>query len=127
MRNYLVAMLIRTACLPLAVWAFTSGRYAVAWVAALGAAFIPSFAVMLANAVDRRQQPVDASITSPVLGLGPGRQAADPGPEPGRAAKEFPEAGTDAAVPGTVVSSRDTACPAAGADLEDEPEGSGST
>lgn len=123
MRNYLVAMGIRTACLPLAVWAFSTERYALAWVAAVGAAFIPSFAVMLANAVDRRQLPSDATVASPVQGLGPGRPAADdPGPEPASPDEGSSGAGTDAPLQGTVVSSRDTAYPTAPPDVEDGPD-----
>lgn len=126
MRNYLVAMGIRTACLPLAVWAYFAEQYALAWVAALGATFIPSFAVMLANAVDRRQRPSEATIASPVRGLGPGRQPDGTGTGTGT---EAGPAGRDAArddgtpIPGTVVSSRDTAYPASGAD-GDRPEDS---
>lgn len=117
MRRYLLAMAIRTACFPLAVWAFASGRYVLAGVAAVGAAIIPTFAVMLANAVDRRSQPAD-DVVAPVQGLGPGRSAA-PGPDP----ESDPEAGhaadgarvaepDDTPIRGTIISSRDTAYPA---------------
>lgn len=70
MRQYLVAMGIRTAAFPLAVWGFMTERYALAWVAALLAIVIPSFAVMLANAVDHRQHAQSARPRSPVRQLG---------------------------------------------------------
>lgn len=71
MWQYLLAMGIRTAAFPVAIWAFTTQRYAVAWVAVALAVVIPSFAVMLANAVDHRQAPADDAPRSPARGLGP--------------------------------------------------------
>lgn len=105
MKNYLWAMGIRTACFPLAVWAFASGRYVLAWTAAIGAAIIPSFAVMLANAVDRRQNPAQQEPASPVQGLGAGRSASPP-PGP----SEAPGADDDP-IQGTIVSRSETAYP----------------
>lgn len=130
MRNYLVAMGIRTACFPIAVWAVTAEQYAVAWVAALGAIFIPSFAVMLANAVDRRQAPVEDTVLSPVRRLGPGSAAAD-GPRSGAtdgpcsATTDGPRSAATDPLLGTVVSSRDTAYPAAGGQPDDGERGAG--
>lgn len=103
MRNYLVAMGIRTACFPLAVWAFTVEEFVLAWIAALGAIFIPSFAVMLANAVDRRQVAPDDSTVSPVQALGPVAT-----PEAAGARSTVPGA-TPYPVQGTVVSRQDAA------------------
>lgn len=116
MRQYLLAMAIRTACFPLAVWAFATGRYVVATIAAVGAAVIPSFAVMLANATDRRNLPSEDVVASPVQGLGPGRAAA-PGPVPegpdGSAqAADVASVPDDGPIQGTVLSSRHTAYPA---------------
>lgn len=71
MKQYLAAMGVRTLSFPVAVLAFASERYVLATVAAVLATIIPSFAVMLANAVDRRQQPGAATPASPVQGLGP--------------------------------------------------------
>ncbi len=117
MRQYLLAMAVRTACFPLAVWAFATERYVVATVAALGAAIIPSFAVMLANATDRRNLPSEDVVASPVQGLGPGRTAAPrpapEGPHDGGHAAAGGPVGDDTPIQGTVLSSRDTAYPAA--------------
>jgi hypothetical protein len=116
MKHYLLAMGIRTACFPLAVWAFATERYVVAWVAALAAILIPSFAVMLANAVDRRQAPVADEVRSPRQGLGPGPAAsAAPQPQAGSGPAETPRPDSaDTPIQGTIVSSRDTAYPGAG-------------
>lgn len=71
-RNYLVAMAVRTLSFPVAVWGFMSGHHVLGALAALLATFIPSIAVMLANAVDHRQ--VEAPRpSSPVQGLAAGR------------------------------------------------------
>ncbi|QFG68720.1 DUF3099 domain-containing protein [Ornithinimicrobium pratense] len=129
MRRYLLAMAIRTACFPLAVWAYASGRYVLAGVAAVGAAVIPTFAVMLANAVDRRSVPTD-EVIAPVQGLGPGRSAA-PGPEPQGEPEGWHAAGGAAVaesdetpIRGKVISSRDTAYPVPGAaSTHDEEDG----
>lgn len=77
MKQYLAAMAVRTLSFPVAVWAFATERYVLATVAAVLATIIPSFAVMLANAVDRRQQPGAATPASPVQGLGPAGGASD--------------------------------------------------
>lgn len=127
MKQYLWAMGIRTLCFPLAVWAFTAGRYWLAGIAATGAALIPSFAVMFANAVDRRQQPDSDEVTSPTLRLGPGAGAAGAdsasAPDAEAATAEHPGREQDAEaaprppddpIQGTVVSSRDTAYPRRG-------------
>lgn len=70
MWQYLIAMGIRTAAFPVAVWAFLSEHFVLAWIAVFLAVVIPSFAVMLANAVDTRQGPTSAP-RSPTRGLGP--------------------------------------------------------
>ncbi len=70
MRTYLIAMSVRIASFPLAVWALMTGHLVVGSLLAAGAVFIPSFAVMLANNVDHRggeQRP-----RSPVRALPPG-------------------------------------------------------
>lgn len=118
MRRYLLAMAIRTACFPLAVWAFASGRYVLAGIAAVGAAVIPTFAVMLANAVDQRSRPGDA-VVAPVQGLTPGRSTTpDPRPEGSQEAGHADDgavAGSDdTPIRGTIISSTDTAYPASG-------------
>lgn len=99
MRSYLIAMGIRTVSFPLAVWAFSAGQIALAWVLCALAIVIPSVAVMIANAVDRRTAPEDGPET-PVQGL-------PAAPEPSPAAEE--EAGRQAAEPltGEVVRSRE--------------------
>lgn len=74
MKQYLLAMGVRTLSFPLAVWAFVEQRYVLAGILAFLAAVIPSFAVMLANAVDRRQAPTTDELRSPTLSLGPARQ-----------------------------------------------------
>lgn len=76
MWQYLIAMGIRTAAFPVAVWAFLSEHFVLAWIAVFLAVVIPSFAVMLANAVDTRQGPTSAP-RSPTRGLGP---APEPSP-----------------------------------------------
>lgn len=96
MKQYLWAMGVRTLAFPAAVWAFLSGYTTLGWVLAAFAALIPSFAVMLANAVDRRRTVGDAP-QSPVRGLGAGASA-EPGAAPPEAAPRTPDV-----VPGTVV------------------------
>ncbi|ANS77673.1 hypothetical protein SGUI_0277 [Serinicoccus hydrothermalis] len=96
MWQYLLAMGVRTASFPLAVWAFTTERYALAWIAVAFAAVIPAFAVMLANAVDQRRGPA-AAPRSPTRGL----EAA-----PGRSSSSEPR--SSETLTGTVVSSRHT-------------------
>lgn len=102
MRRYLFAMGIRTLAFPVAVWAFTTQRYTLAWIAAILAAVIPSFAVMLANAVDRRQVTSPVAPVSPTLRLGPATDPADVADGP---APETPAEGPSV-IQGTVV--RDT-------------------
>lgn len=68
---------VRTVSFPLAVWAFSAELYVLAWTLAALATFIPSFAVMIANAVDERRRTPQAPV-SPVQGLGPGRTAERP-------------------------------------------------
>lgn len=112
MKQYLLAMGIRTLSFPLAVWAFVQEFYVLAGVLAVLAAIIPSFAVMLANAVDRRQAPSTDEVLSPALELGPGTQPSAPAQEPGRSE----------VITGTVVDRHETTSPAQGEDKdEDEP------
>lgn len=70
MRTYLIAMAIRTVCFPLAVWALVSGWMLVGWTLGIVAVVMPSLAVMLANAVDRRRRPA-GEVQSPVRALPP--------------------------------------------------------
>ncbi|WP_298749452.1 DUF3099 domain-containing protein [uncultured Serinicoccus sp.] len=98
MWQYLTAMGIRTVSFPVAVWAFTTQRYALAWVAVFLAVVIPAFAVMVANAVDQRRGPASAP-QAPTRGLGTG-----PAPDPGAADR----ARSGAVITGTVVSDRHT-------------------
>lgn len=116
MKHYLIAMGIRTASFPVAVWAFTEGWYAVSLVAAVAAIFIPSFAVMLVNAVDRRTV-VSEPVRSPVRGLGTG-SSASAGASSGSPAGSASPAGAggvaadvDAPLTGTIISRQDTAYP----------------
>lgn len=117
MKHYLIAMGIRTASFPVAVWAFTEGWYAVSLVTAIAAIFIPSFAVMLVNAVDRRTV-VSEPVRSPVRGLGTGSSAsaeAASGSSAGSAAPAGAGGGVvadvDAPLTGVVLSRQDTAYP----------------
>ncbi|WP_238335616.1 DUF3099 domain-containing protein [Serinicoccus kebangsaanensis] len=96
MWQYLLAMGIRTASFPVAVWAFTTQRYAIAWVAVAFATLIPAFAVMVANAVDQRQG-TSSAPRSPTRGLGAGSSGG-----------ERTSGGEDHVVSGTVLSSRHT-------------------
>lgn len=70
MRTYLIAMGFRTVCFPLAVWALVSGWAVVGWTLGLVAVVMPSFAVMLANAVDQRRRPA-GTVQSPNQALPP--------------------------------------------------------
>lgn len=70
MRAYLIAMSIRIASFPLAVWALVNGQILLGSALAAAAILIPSFAVMLANNVDRRRG--DQTPRSPVRALPPG-------------------------------------------------------
>lgn len=71
MRSYLVAMGLRTLSFPVAIWAFVNDHLVVGWIFVVLAVVIPSIAVMLANAVDRRGTSQGAAPLSPVQGLGP--------------------------------------------------------
>lgn len=97
MWQYLTAMGIRTASFPIAVWAFTTQRYAMAWVAVALAVVIPAFAVMVANAVDQRRGPA-TTPQAPTRGLGTGPATSTP--------TDAPRSG--AVISGTVVSDRHT-------------------
>lgn len=115
MRRYLAAMGVRTVSFPVAVWAFATERYVLATIAAVLATVIPSFAVMLANAVDNRRAPQASGPISPVKRLGPSPAAqAEPGgartdAEPGAAAT--PGDAQGGVITGAVVSRRDAADP----------------
>jgi hypothetical protein len=111
MRQYLVAMGIRTVAFPLAVWAVVSGATTLGWVLFGLAALIPSVAVMAANAVDQRRAPT-GEVASPVPALGPGPVPEAPADQP------------DAVILGTIVSSRHTVGErGAGGDADDEQPG----
>lgn len=105
MRGYLIAMSIRTLSFPVAVWAFLNDHLVVGWVFVVLAVVIPSFAVMLANAVDRRGRSGPAP-QSPVPGLGPAGPPMGPPPHP--AHEGSPLTGTlGDVVPGTVLARRE--------------------
>ena len=102
MRSYLVAMAVRTLSFPVAIWAFLNDHLVIGWVFVVLAVLIPSVAVAVANAVDRRGTSGRTAPCSPVQGLGPAtpeEPAAEPSP-------------TEEPIVGTVVTSRDTAYPA---------------
>lgn len=104
MRNYLLAMGLRIVGFPVSVWLLLNGFVALGVVLAVFATVVPSIAVVIANAVDRRGTSTqDATPVSPVQGLGPGPVVPDeaPGPTPSRAEE----------IRGTVVSSRETPYP----------------
>lgn len=106
MRNYLIAMGVRIVGFPVSVWLLLHGFVAVGVVLAAGATIMPSIAVVIANAVDRRGTSAEeASPVSPVQGLGP----ASPVPGPGTAGRAAPPPAEP--ITGTVVSSRDTPYP----------------
>lgn len=113
MRNYLVAMGLRTVSFPIAIWAFVTDHLVIGWIFVTAAVLIPSVAVAVANAVDRRSTSTSPPPSSPVQGLA----AAAGGAEAGGPAAGGPEAGGTSSpstlVLGTVVSSRDTPYPAA--------------
>ncbi|MGB7425797.1 MAG: DUF3099 domain-containing protein [Ornithinimicrobium sp.] len=69
LRGYLIAMSIRIASFPLAVWALSTGHIIIGSILAAAAVLLPSFAVMLANNVDQRQS--KSMLTSPVRALPP--------------------------------------------------------
>jgi len=69
MRAYLIAMGVRVASFPLAVWALMTGHIIIGSVLATAAVLLPSFAVMLANNVDQRH--ASTGIVSPVRALPP--------------------------------------------------------
>ena len=73
MRNYLLAMGLRIVGFPVSVWLLLNGFVALGVVLAVFATVVPSIAVVIANAVDRRGTSTqDATPVSPVQGLGPG-------------------------------------------------------
>lgn len=108
MRAYLISMGTRIVAFPIAVWALLSGWPVLGWTLAVAALVLPSFAVMIANAVDRRQpQPGEHQITSPVQGLGPARSTEDD-------AEDNPTEGMvvpGSIIPGTVVPAERPAAP----------------
>jgi hypothetical protein len=108
MRNYLVAMGLRTVSFPIAIWAFVTDHLVIGWIFVTAAVLIPSVAVAVANAVDRRSTSTSPPPSSPVQGLA----AAAGGPEAGGTAAGGPSS-PSTLVLGTVVSSRDTPYPAA--------------
>ncbi|HSP60193.1 MAG TPA: DUF3099 domain-containing protein [Ornithinimicrobium sp.] len=103
MRSYLIAMGVRTASFPLAVWAIVSEWYLVGSLLVAAAVVLPSVAVMVANAVDRRATVTGPAPASPVQGLGPAPGAAPDGPTTPGSTAGGP---ADDPVLGTVVSSR---------------------
>lgn len=71
-RRYLMSMLIRTVCFVLLVVV----DHPVRWLFLLGAAVLPYFAVVLANAVDKRSEAGDPEPVSPQRALpSAGREA----------------------------------------------------
>ncbi|MGB7448258.1 MAG: DUF3099 domain-containing protein [Ornithinimicrobium sp.] len=69
MRAYLIAMSVRIASFPLAVWALMTGHIVIGSMLAAAAILLPSFAVMMANNVDQRQ--ATSGPVSPVRMLPP--------------------------------------------------------
>lgn len=69
MRAYLIAMSIRIASFPLAVWALMSGHIIIGSIFTAAAVLLPSFAVMLANNRDTRS--TSTGPVSPVRALPP--------------------------------------------------------
>lgn len=70
--RYLISMAIRTACV-IGLF-FTEGW--LMWVMAAGAVFLPSIAVLMANAGTRRPEPADTLIGAPELEAPPGGRSA---------------------------------------------------
>ncbi|GAA1183117.1 hypothetical protein GCM10009584_26460 [Ornithinimicrobium humiphilum] len=107
MRTYLVAMGLRIAGFPTSVWLLLHGHLVLGVSLAVFATVVPSIAVVVANAVDRRGATVqDSTPASPVRGLA----AADPAPaEPSAPVPAAP-------IVGTVVSSSTRPAP----DTDDE-------
>jgi hypothetical protein len=107
MRNYLVAMGFRIVGFPVSVWLLLHDFVVLGAALAVCATVMPSIAVVIANAVDRRGTSTqDATPVSPVQGLGPSpHPAEEDAPPTGRA----PTAGDQ--IPGTVVASHETPYP----------------
>lgn len=106
MRNYLVAMGFRIVGFPVSVWLLLNGFVVLGAALAVAATVVPSIAVVIANAVDRRGTSTgSATPVSPVQGLGPAARPTGPGPGP----EHPPVAGEQ--IPGTVVASRETPYP----------------
>lgn len=110
MRSYLIAMGIRTLSFPVAIWAFLNDQLVLGWVFVVMAVLIPSVAVGLANAVDRRGAGSGAAPRSPVQGHGPAGQPDDAASRAGGTSSTEPSPAQEPIV-GTVVTSRDTAYP----------------
>lgn len=109
MRNYLLAMGFRIVGFPVSVWLLLHGYVILGVALAVFATVVPSIAVVIANAVDRRgTSSQDATPVSPVQALGPVASPVDDrtpeGPAPARAEE----------IHGTVVSSRETPYPNGG-------------
>lgn len=109
MRSYLIAMGVRTLSFPVAIWAFLNDHLVLGWVFVVLAVLIPSVAVMLANAVDRRGTSSGAAPRSPVQGLGPAAPPEAGGPTAAPSATG--PSPTQDPIVGTVVTSHDTAYP----------------
>lgn len=109
MRNYLLAMGLRIVGFPLSVWLLLNGYLVPGVILAAVATVIPSIAVVVANAVDRRgSSPASSAPTSPVQGLGPGAVETE-AREQERDGSATPPAEQ---IRGTVVSRRETPYPA---------------
>ncbi len=125
MRNYLVAMGFRIVGFPVSVWLLLNGFVVLGAALAVAATVVPSIAVVIANAVDRRGTSTQAATpVSPVQGLGPatGPAATGPGAGPG---PEHPPSAAGLQIPGTVVASRETPYPHAPGGRRDEGTGAG--
>jgi hypothetical protein len=119
MRNYLVAMGFRIVGFPVSVWLLLHGFVVLGAALAVCATVMPSIAVVVANAVDRRGTSTEAATpVSPVQGLGPA-----PGQGTEDTAGPAPTAGDE--ITGTVVASHETPYPPGAAG--DEPDGAAGT
>ena len=113
MRNYLVAMGLRTVSFPIAIWAFVTDHLVIGWIFVTAAVLIPSVAVAVANAVDRRSTSTSPPPSSPVQGLAEATGAADMAPDGATGPAAGGASSPASLIVGTVVTSRDTPYPAA--------------
>jgi hypothetical protein len=96
---------------PIAIWAFVTDHLVIGWIFVTAAVLIPSVAVAVANAVDRRSTSTSPPPSSPVQGLAEATGAPDGAPDGAMGPAAGGASSPSSLIVGTVVTSRDTPYP----------------